>query len=150
MVTQLCKEKGKPELWGRGAVQAAVASIGEDGVSVKRVHERGMPAFEEGLADSQARLQLQEKLCGPRNSESVVWGLGKRAVSPSPSTGKGKTKKVAPKSDTGMSSKNSLEMAGQEEGGAGVQTEEEEGECLRGGESGGHFFPTTGRKTQSG
>lgn len=41
-------------------------------------------------------------------------------MSPSPSTGKGKTK-----SDMGMSSKNSLEMAGQEEGGAEVQTEQE-------------------------
>lgn len=46
-------------------------------------------------------------------------------MSPSTATGKGKPKKVAPKSDTGMSSKNSLEMAGQEEGGAEVQTEEE-------------------------
>lgn len=46
-------------------------------------------------------------------------------MSPSPSTGKGKIEKVAPKSDAGMSSKNSLEMAGQEEGGAEVQTEEE-------------------------
>lgn len=46
-----------------------------------------------------------------------------------------------------MSSKNSLETAGQEEGGAEVQTG---GGRLRGGESGGHFFPTTGRKIQSG
>lgn len=117
-------------------MQAAVASTG-DGVSAKglpcgpegnhytqrvsgkRVRGGGMAASEEGW---------QAPGCAPAKAKTL-WasgqGPGKRPVLPSPSTGKGKSKKVAPESDTGMSSKNSSEMAGQEEGGADVQTEEE-------------------------